>query len=155
MYDHSVRVPFMVVGPGIKAGAKNGAPIYLQDVMPTTLELAGQPIPEYVEFKSLMPMLKQGESKHYESIYGAYKGVQRMVVQNGWKLIHYPTIGVDRLYNMKADPEEMTDLALNPEYATKIKELRGELDMLRTSFNDPLDYADATASWKILNSKKH
>ena len=41
MYDHSVRVPFMVVGPGVKAGQKIDEPIYLQDVMPTTLELCG------------------------------------------------------------------------------------------------------------------
>ncbi len=40
MYDHSVRVPFMVVGPNVAADRRIDEPIYLQDVMPTTLELA-------------------------------------------------------------------------------------------------------------------
>ena len=38
-YDHSIRVPFVVVGPGVPKGVTDTAPIYLQDVMPTTLEL--------------------------------------------------------------------------------------------------------------------
>src|SRR6478609_4217118 len=46
LYDHSVRVPFIVAGPtSISTAAKRGqridASIYLQDVMPTSLELAG------------------------------------------------------------------------------------------------------------------
>ncbi|OVE77196.1 choline-sulfatase, partial [bacterium F16] len=41
MFDHSVRAPFIVCGPGIKGNTKNDTPIYLQDMMPTTLELAG------------------------------------------------------------------------------------------------------------------
>ena len=40
LYEHSVRVPFIVVGPDVAKNAKNEANIYLQDVMPTTfLEL--------------------------------------------------------------------------------------------------------------------
>ena len=38
-YDHSIRVPFVVVGPGVPSGVTEPTPIYLQDVMPTTLEL--------------------------------------------------------------------------------------------------------------------
>ncbi len=147
MYDHSVRVPFLIVGPNVEKGAKNGAPIYLQDIMPTALDLAGAPIPEYVEFKSLEPLLKGGE-KHYDSIYGAYKNQQRMICKDGWKYITYPTCDGQRLYNMKADPFEKNDLSVNPEYAAKIKELRTDLLALSTDLNDPLDYDDPVSSWK-------
>jgi choline-sulfatase len=73
MYDHSMRVPFMVVGPNIKKGEQNTAPIYLQDIMPTALELAGAPIPEYVEFKSIMPLLEGTQEKSYDP----QRGTQR------------------------------------------------------------------------------
>ena len=42
MYDHSVRVPFVVTGPGVAAGASNDAPVYLQDIIPTSLDGLGQ-----------------------------------------------------------------------------------------------------------------
>jgi arylsulfatase A-like enzyme len=147
MYDHSVRVPFMVVGPNVKKGEKNDAPIYLQDIMPTALELADAPIPEYVEFKSILPMLK-GEAKHYDSIYGAYKNQQRMICKDGWKYITSPTCNGERLYNMNADPSEMNDLSANPEYAGKMKELNADLLALSTEINDPLFYNDPVTSWK-------
>lgn len=154
MYDHSMRVPFMVVGPNIKKGEQNTAPIYLQDIMPTTLELAGAPIPEYVEFKSIMPLLEGTQEKSYDSIYGAYKGQQRMIIQDDWKLIHYPTAGADRLYNMSADPFEQNDLAANPEYAAKIKELRTGLLALSAELNDPLDYNAPIESWNKASPPK-
>ena len=55
MYDHSMRVPLIVKGNDIAANARNNTPVYLQDVMPTTLELAGSQVPEHVQFKSLLP----------------------------------------------------------------------------------------------------
>jgi arylsulfatase A-like enzyme len=148
MYDHSVRVPFMVVGPDVKAGSQNKEPIYLQDIVPTTLELAGCSIPEHVEFKSLLPMLRGEAYQGRDAIYGAYMRKQRMITKDGWKLIYYPTIGVNRLFKLNADPLEQRDLASNPEYAPKISELRGELEKLSIALKDPLDYSDPVKSGK-------
>ncbi|NIP97775.1 MAG: sulfatase-like hydrolase/transferase, partial [Akkermansiaceae bacterium] len=58
MYDHSVRVPFIVAGPGVPKGKRNDAPVYLQDVIPTSLEWAGAEIPQHVQFKSVRPHLE-------------------------------------------------------------------------------------------------
>jgi len=90
LYDHSVRVPFMVVGPGVKAGALNNAAVYLQDIMPTSLELAGAPKPDYVDFNSLLPLLRGEKKENYEEIYGGYINLQRMITKDGWKLLYYP-----------------------------------------------------------------
>jgi len=143
MYDHSVRVPFLVVGPNVKAGAKIDAPIYLQDVVPTALELAGAPV-DGVDFKSLLPLLNNQQGGHYDAIYGAYLDRQRMVTKGDWKLISYPKIGVERLFNLKKDPNEMNDLVNNPEYALKLSELRAALSELSQSMADPL-LAETTA----------
>jgi len=36
LFDDSVRVPLLVVGPGVAKGRKISAPVYLQDIMPTS-----------------------------------------------------------------------------------------------------------------------
>ena len=143
MYDHSVRVPFLVVGPNVNAGSTIDAPIYLQDVVPTALELAGAPV-DGVDFKSLLPLLKNQSAPHYDAIYGAYLDRQRMVTKGDWKLISYPTLGVERLFNLKKDPNEMNDLARNPEYAVRLREMRAALSDLSMRMDDPL-LAETTA----------
>ena len=137
MYDHSVRVPFMVVGPTVKAGSKVDAPIYLQDVMATSLDLAGGS-QDGVAFKSLLPMLQGKNTAHYDTIYGAYMGRQRMISKDGWKLIVYPTVGASRLFNLTKDSNEMVDLAGNPEYATKLQQLTAQLETMMDEMNDPM-----------------
>jgi arylsulfatase A-like enzyme len=62
MHDHSVRVPFLVAGPGVAKGAKNDASIYLQDVMATALDLAGAEKPAHIFFNSLRPLLNGEQS---------------------------------------------------------------------------------------------
>ena len=45
LYEHSTQVPFIITGPDIKSDHIINTPIYLQDIMPTTLELAEVDIP--------------------------------------------------------------------------------------------------------------
>ena len=143
MYDHSVRVPFMVVGPGVEADKQIAEPIYLQDVMPTSLELAEIEQPEHVEFHSLLPLLGGGESP-YESIYGCYLAKQRSIRTDQYKLIAYPEVPTVRLYDIQADPLEMKDLAADPEMKPVVKKLFAQLLELQESMNDSLDLSGLT-----------
>jgi choline-sulfatase len=144
MYDHSLRVPFVVAGPGVKAGAKISAPIYLQDVMATALDLAGAPKPEQVEFHSLLPLLRDEKSPAArEAIYGAYLQLQRAVIHDGWKLILYPKARVARLYHVAADPDERHDLAADPTHADRRAALFQRLLALQRELADPLDLTTA------------
>lgn len=138
LYDHSVRVPFLVAGPGVAKGAKNDASIYLQDVMATALDLAGAEKPAHVFFNSLRPLLN-GEKSRYDSVYGAYLELQRAITHEGWKLIAYPKAKVLRLYHLTADPQEMQDLAAKPEHAAKVKDLLQRLVKLSTELGDQVD----------------
>ena len=140
MYDHSIRVPFIAVGPSAKPNQKISAPIYLQDVMATTLELANVSKPKSVEFHSLLQLLR-GETKTsaYSAIYGAYLQLQRCVVFDDWKLIAYPKAGVNRLYDLKNDPLEMRDLASDPTQASRKKELFSKLAELQSKLGDSLE----------------
>jgi len=144
MYDHSVRVPFMVVGPGVEAGGQIDEPIYLQDVMPTTLELAGVEKPDHVEFHSLLPMLRGEQSESpYDAIYGAYLGLQRAVTADGYKLILYPKIGRARLYHVAEDPQELHDLADDPKMKPVMRKLFRTFRQLQDELDDQLDVTAA------------
>ncbi|CAA6677997.1 MULTISPECIES: sulfatase-like hydrolase/transferase [unclassified Lentimonas] len=147
MYDHSVRVPFLVVGPGVSPSSQVDAPIYLQDVMATSLDLAGAST-DGVDFKSLVPLLKGESAEHYDAIYGAYMNKQRMITQGDWKYISYPTAKVERLFNLKKDANEMHDLSGNPEYASQLQTMREAFAELSKELGDPLSSARKKKSKK-------
>jgi arylsulfatase A-like enzyme len=140
MYDHSVRVPFIVAGPGVAKGAKNDKAIYLQDVMATALDLAEAEKPKHVFFHSLRPLLNGTQKQSsYDSIYGAYLELQRAITHDGWKLIAYPDAKVLRLYHLTEDPQEMTDLAAKPEHAALKKQMFERLVKLSADLGDKVD----------------
>ena len=128
------------MGPGIKSGAKIDAPIYLQDVHATTLELAGAKPADKVEFHSVMPLLQGKTQKHaYDAIYGAYLDAQRSVTMDGYKLILYPRVQKMRLYNIIADPLEMKDLAHETNQEKRISTLYARLLKLQKEMADKVD----------------
>lgn len=138
MYDESLRVPFIVVGPGAPAGRHLETRIYLQDMMATTLELAGLEKPEQVFFNSLVPLLRNQEhSSPYREIYGAYRDQQRAIVYDDFKLIRYPAGNVVRLFALKDDPDEMNDLASSPSSQSILDDMLTRLRRLEESMNDP------------------
>ena len=139
MYDHSVRTPLMVNGPGIPKNKKITAPVYLQDIMPSALELAGVKKPGHVQFKSLMPLINGKADSSYDAIYGGYIDLQRMVSTDGYKMIYYPKIGKTLLYNLKADPLEMDNLADDLAYTGLIRKLRRKLKELQQEVGDTLN----------------
>ena len=138
LYDHSVRVPLMVIGPNVTAGMRIDAPVYLQDIMPTTLELAGVEKPSHVQFNSLLPML-DGSASPYDVVYGAYLNKQRSIRTDQYKLIVYPTANVVRLYDVQDDPLEMNDLAGQPKNHDTVKRLFERLQELQLEMKDALN----------------
>jgi len=139
MYDHSVRVPLMVTGPGVPKNKKITAPVYLQDIMPSSLELAGVDKPRHVRFKSLIPLIHGKVESSYDAIYGGYIDLQRMVSADGYKMIYYPKINKTLLYNLKEDPLEMKNIADDPANAGLIKRLKNRLKELQKEVGDTLD----------------
>lgn len=139
MHEHSMRVPFFVSGPGVPQDKEVNTRIYLQDVMPTSMEMAGIAKQDFVRFKSLVPMIKGDTTEHMDSVYGGYRTLQRMVIKDDMKLIMYPTIKQVLLYDLKQDPLEMADLSKEPKRAGMIKELFAEFLKLQKLTDDKLD----------------
>lgn len=139
-FDHSIRPPFMIVGPDIPQNKKVDADIYLQDAMATSLDLAGIEKPDYVFFNSVMDLVDGSRTEsHYDAIYNGYINYQRMIRKDEFKLIAYPKLNKILLFDMVNDPEEMNDLAKQPEYKDKVKTMFEELLVLQKQMNDPLD----------------
>ncbi len=139
MYDHSVRVPLMVNGPGIRKGRRIDAPVYLQDIMPTTLELAGVPKPDHVQFRSLLPLIDGRRKGSYDAVYGGYLKVQRMITADGYKMILYPAYRKMRLYDLRKDPLERHDVADRAESKPILRKLLAKLLELQKETGDTLD----------------
>ena len=144
MFDHSIRVPLLVVGPDIPKKQKIEHEVYLQDIMATSLELAKIDQPDEMEFNSLLG-LARGINKDKikkEGIYGAYIDFQRMIRKDGFKLIVYPKIKKTILFDLKNDPLEMNDLSSDDIYSKKKKDLFNDLQLLQKKFSDPLDLSN-------------
>jgi choline-sulfatase len=154
LYDDSIKVPFILAGPALTVGRTIEAPIYLQDLMPTTLELAGVPIPQHVDFKSLLPLARGELSKSpHPAIYGAYMNLQRMVRSLDHKLLIYPAAGIVRLYDLRNDPAETRDLAGEPANRPLMDKLFHQLQELQQVVGDSLDLAPAYEAFFRKNSQ--
>ncbi|MEZ5299280.1 MAG: sulfatase-like hydrolase/transferase [Verrucomicrobiales bacterium] len=171
LYEHTWRVPFIVRGPGIKAGAQTEAMVYLLDVLPTICDLAGIEKPASVEGQSFAPVLKGEAAKARDYVYGCYCGGtkpgMRAIKDGRWKLIKYDVLdGATRetqLFDLSANPSEFlgehheaalaarlgiqpaagqTDLAENPKYAAERARLEKLLRDEMERLGDPYELAD-------------
>ncbi|MGE3820673.1 MAG: sulfatase-like hydrolase/transferase [Isosphaeraceae bacterium] len=127
LYEHSMRVPLIVAGPGIPAGKSTSAMCYLFDVVPTLGALCGVPGPAGSEGMDLGRVLRDPTLPGRSNLIFAYKNVQRALRDDRWKLIRYPLVNVTQLFDLAADPEETRDLASDPAHSEKVAALSAAL----------------------------
>ncbi len=128
VYEHSMRVPLIISGPGIPAGQRTDAMCYLFDVLPTLGKLCGVSGPATSEGIEFSATLREPARAARSQLMFAYRNGQRGVRDNRWKLIRYPLIDRIQLFDLQADPHETTNLAGKPEHAAKIVELTALLE---------------------------
>lgn len=139
LYEHSSRVPLVITGPGIPSDLRSDGLCYLHDVMPTLLELAGVPVPDSVQSRSLVPVWNR-EAPGRPILHTAYRGCMRAVQDGEAKLIRYVVNGVTReqLFHLATDPWEMNNLADDPDWQARRQALTAALETWRTDLNDRL-----------------
>jgi arylsulfatase A-like enzyme len=115
LYEHSVRVPLLVSGPGIPKGKTTDAMCYLYDVFPTLGAACGVQAPAESEGRDFSSVLREPSLPGRELLQFSYKDVQLAVRDNRWKLIYYPKADVTQLYDLVADPQETKDMSGEPE----------------------------------------
>ena len=136
LYEGSMGVPLVFAGPGIPKGKRVDALAYLFDVFPTVCELVGAPVPEGLDGKSLAPVIRGEKEAVRDTVYLAYKNLQKAVRRGRWKLIRYPQVDKTQLFDLEADPFEMKDLSGDAAQADKVKELLAVMAEQQKLFGD-------------------
>jgi len=153
-YDHSVRAPFILKGPHVPAGKISKGMFYIASAYPTALEMAGLGIPASVQMPSVAPLVRGEKETELSSIYGGYRHYQRMLRDDDYKLIYYPHIRKTQLFDMKNDPDELVNLADNPDQKTRITRMMAELEDWKQLVGDPLDNENVENSFKVMGGVK-
>lgn len=131
-YEPSIRVPFAMRYPRlIDRGRVEPRLVANIDIAPTIYDLAGLPIPEDVQGRSLLPLL-QGPS-----------GWREEVLIEGWSRPAYAAVHTARfvyidtkgrfaeLYDLERDPYQLENRANDPAYAPVVTDMRARLLRLR------------------------
>jgi arylsulfatase A-like enzyme len=137
MYEESMRVPFLAWCPGmIECGSIIEELIQNIDIAPTVMDIAGLKIPDRMDGQSFLPVLQGKKISWRDSAFYEYYWERNFphtptthgVRTNRYKYIHYHGIwDIDELYDLKNDPEEMTNLIDSPEHQDLIKQLNNRM----------------------------
>ncbi|MBD0833682.1 sulfatase family protein [Aestuariibaculum sediminum] len=147
MYSESFKTPLMIKWPNkIKPGITSDEMVQNLDFAQTFLEAAGIAIPDDMQGESLLPLLtgntkewnRDGVYYHYYEYPGEH-AVKRHygMATKDFKLIHfYHDVDEWELYDLKKDPQEMTNVYNNPEYSEIVTKLKQELKAMRLKYKD-------------------
>jgi len=146
VWDGGLRVPFIVAGPGVKAGACSHVRVTQTDLFPTFAELAGlcEPLPAGIEGGSFAGVLRNhgaGEVKrpreefvvHFPHYDKDAQGPASAIYVGDLKLIRVYETGALKLFDIAKDPGERRDLAR--EMADNAKELDARLTAYLAAVN--------------------
>ncbi len=131
-FEHSARVPLVMVGPGVARGTASNA-CSLVDLLPTFLEIAGggaDMLGEPVDGRSLMP-LARGEADPEDEAIGEYCAEMTaapvfMIRRGTLKYIHCD-LDPPQLYDLGIDPGERMNVATDPAYADQAASFAAEV----------------------------
>ena len=137
-FEHSIRVPFIISGPGIPRGETRDAYIYLLDIYPTLCDLLGIEAPESVEGLSFKPVIENQVTTTRKTLYFAYTDKIRSVKDDRYKLMEFVHEGqkTSLLFDLENDPWELANLIGTAGYAETTEGLRKELYQFRDAWDD-------------------
>ena len=157
MYEESLKMPLIVKWPGItEPGSINHELIQNLDYAETFLDIAGTSIPDDMQGNSLVPLLKGEKTTWRDAVYYHYYEFPSVhmvsrhygVRDSRYKLIHFYQFDQWELYDLKNDPDELTNQYSNPEYANEIKRLKSRLTELRQQYKDESDVSKQSMKWQ-------
>jgi arylsulfatase A-like enzyme len=138
VFEHSMRTPLIISGPGIPAGKSTVAFTYLLDLFPTLCEVLGLKAPTGLEGASLRPLWEGKQDKIRDSVFLPFLDLQRAVRDERWKLIAYPQIGHLQLFDLENDPHETANVVDRPENSMHVARLQRLMQDWQTRVGDKL-----------------
>jgi arylsulfatase A-like enzyme len=140
VFEHSMRVPLIIVGRGIPAGKSTTAFTYLLDLFPTLCDVLALERPTGLEGESLRLLWEGKKPRVRDSVFLPFTRIQRAVRDERWKLIAYPKIGHLQLFDLQSDPHETTNLIDRPEHAAHVPRLQKLLRQWQARVGDTLEF---------------
>ncbi|WP_257666181.1 arylsulfatase [Parapedobacter tibetensis] len=135
LYEGGIRTPFIVRWPGkVAAGSSSDHIGAFWDIMPTFVEIAGAPKPNYTDGLSFLPTLlgQEGQQQHAYLYWEFHEGGGRQAVRMGnWKGVRLqvkknPDAPIE-LYDLATDTAEQHNVAdEHPDIVKQIAELMKE-----------------------------
>lgn len=164
MYEESLKMPFVVKWPGVtRPGTRDSHLIQNIDYAPTFLEVAGADVPEDIQGASLVPLLHgQSPADWRTSIYYHYyefPSVHMVPRHYGirterYKLMHFYEFGNEwELYDLKKDPDEVTNIYNKAKHSKLIESLKTDLRGLQEFYQDDSDISEKPKQWQAEQRK--
>ena len=160
IYEESFKMPFLVRWPSrIKGGSVCAAMASNVDFAPTFLDAAGLSVPNYMQGRSLLPLLKGEQPSDWpDSAYHRY-WMNRDIDHNIWahygirteryKIVYWYDDDCGRtgarpgnrmpeweLFDLENDPNELNNCYRDPDYAAVRKEMTAKLDKKMAEIGD-------------------
>ncbi|MEM9346782.1 MAG: sulfatase [Planctomycetota bacterium] len=158
MYEESLRMPLIVKWPGVtKPSSASEQMVQNLDYASTFLDMAGANVPGDMQGKSLVPLLKGEQPDDWrKSIYYhyyEYPSVHMVPKHYGirterYKLMHFYQFNEWEMYDLKTDPDELTNLYEDQNYQAIIQELKENLKDLRKHYEDDSDVSEMPTEWQ-------
>ena len=117
----SKNAPLIISAPGYKKNVKTDGIAELIDIYPTLCELAGIDLPNHLEGKSVVPLMKNPKQTGKKAAFTKWRnGISVTTTQFSYTQWDHKQ---RMLFYLKKDPKENENIAENPDYKEKVKEL--------------------------------
>ncbi|MGY8639658.1 MAG: sulfatase-like hydrolase/transferase [Verrucomicrobiales bacterium] len=155
-YEEALRVPLIVCDPRVpkeQQGKVSETPVMNLDLPSTFLDWAGAKIPERYQgasFKSIVEVDETPSDWRTESFHEHFAVRNRIPafegLRNGdFKYVRYfDHEDYEFLHDLKADPDELVNLASDPKHAAMLSEMRERTTKQVTEYGGPLDLLKGT-----------
>jgi len=130
-FETSMRAPIIIRAPGIPGGKTTDGLTEFIDIYPSLCELAGLPLPEHLQGRSFVPLLRDPDRPWKSAAIGRY-GSGDTIRTDRYRYTAYtnarnnPTARM--LYDHQADPDETVNVSERPANARLADRLREDLE---------------------------
>lgn len=123
-HEPSVGVPLVIAGPGVREGVESEALVSIMDLAATFLETGQVSVPETMDSRSLLPLLRGETASHRDHLLSGL-GSFRVVRDGRYKLVTgYPDADSVALYDLENDPLENENIAADaPPEVERLRQL--------------------------------
>ena len=129
-YEGAARIPLLVRVPDrfdIEPGTVLDAPVCLEDIMPTLLEMAGIETPDTVEGSSLLPLMCGNGTPNRPHLHIEHSPAYHCLTDGREKYVWFVNDGREQFFDLTQDPNELHDLINAPERREQIEHWRNQL----------------------------